>query len=88
VFFVRPHLRAGYLGGRGFPTVVPRERPLECRAAGGGVRVEIGEYRGVVRISRRVFQRLCRRGASRGTISREPASRASPSGSRARACWP
>jgi hypothetical protein len=31
---------------------------LECRAAGGGVRVGIGEYGGVVRVPRRVFQRL------------------------------
>jgi hypothetical protein len=34
-------------------------RPLERRAGSGGVRgVEIGEYRGVVQVSRRVFQRL------------------------------
>ena len=47
--------------------------------------VEIGEYRGVVRVARRVFQRLLPErptpsGASRHTTSSEPASRALPSG--------
>jgi hypothetical protein len=37
---------------------LPRGCPLECRAAGRGVRGEIGEYRGVVRVPRRVFQPL------------------------------
>jgi hypothetical protein len=36
----------------------PRECPLECRAALLEFGVEIGEYRGVVRVPRRVFQRL------------------------------
>ena len=48
--------------------------------------VEIGEYHGVVRVPRRVFQRLLpnaptQSGASKPTISSGPASRASPSGS-------
>ena len=38
--------------------ILSRRRPLECRSAGRGVRVGIGEYRGVVRVPRRVFQRL------------------------------
>src|SRR6267142_6043814 len=37
---------------------LPRERPLECREAGSRVRGEIGEYQGVVRVPRRVFQQL------------------------------
>jgi hypothetical protein len=36
----------------------PGGRSLECRAPSGGVRVEIGEYHGVVRVPLRVFQRL------------------------------
>ena len=36
----------------------PRECPLECRAALLEFGVEISEYRGVVRVPRRVFQRL------------------------------
>jgi hypothetical protein len=36
----------------------PGGRPPECRAAGGGVRVEIGEGRGVAPVPWRVFQRL------------------------------
>ena len=52
--------------------------------------VEIGEYRGVVRLSRRVFQRLVPErptptAASRRTTFSEPGSRASPSGSFANA---
>jgi len=44
--------------------------------------VEIGEYVGVVRVPRRVFQRHCRSGPlPKPTTSSEPASRASPSGS-------
>jgi hypothetical protein len=48
--------------------------------------VEIGEYRGVVRVPRRVFQRLLPErptpsDASRRTTSNVPGSRASPSGS-------
>ena len=31
---------------------------MVCRAAGGGVRVVIGKYEGVVRVPRRVFQSL------------------------------
>ena len=47
--------------------------------------VEIGEYRGVVRVPRRVFQRLLPErptpsDASRRTTSSGPGSRASPSG--------
>jgi hypothetical protein len=47
--------------------------------------VEIGEYRGVVRVPRRVFQRLLPErpplnAASRRTTFSEPGSRASPSG--------
>jgi hypothetical protein len=48
--------------------------------------VEIGDYSGVVRVPRRVFQRLLPEGlplsaASRPTTSSVPGSRASPSGS-------
>ena len=48
--------------------------------------VEIGEYHGVVRVPRRVFQRLLpnaptQSGASKPITYREPALRASPSGS-------
>jgi hypothetical protein len=48
--------------------------------------VEIGEYRGVVRVPRRVFQRLLPerstpRGASMPTTSSGPGTRAWPSGS-------
>jgi hypothetical protein len=48
--------------------------------------VKIGEYRGVMRVPRRVFQRLLPErpspsGASKRTISSGPGSRASPSGS-------
>jgi hypothetical protein len=65
---------------------LPRGRPLERRAAGRGVRVEIGEYRGVARVPRRVFQRLLPErpppsGASKRTISSEPGWRPSPRGS-------
>ena len=47
--------------------------------------VEIGDYHGVVRVARRVFQRLLPEtptpnGVSRRTISNEPGSRALPSG--------
>jgi len=38
MFFVQPCLWAGYREGHRSPTGVPRGRPLECRAAGGGVR--------------------------------------------------
>jgi hypothetical protein len=37
---------------------VSRRRALECRTAGGQFGVEIGEYHGIVRVPRRVFQRL------------------------------
>jgi hypothetical protein len=48
--------------------------------------IEIGEYRGIVRVPRRVFQLYCRSrprqsAASRRTTSSEPGSRASLSGS-------
>ena len=48
--------------------------------------VEIGEYHGVLRVPRRVFQRLLSEkltpsGASRPITYSEPGSRASPSGS-------
>ena len=45
--------------------------------------VEIGEYRGVVRVPRRVFQRLLpqRPTPERCTTANRPGSRASPSGS-------
>ena len=48
--------------------------------------VEIGDYSGVVQVPRRVFQRLLpqrprQSAVSRRTISSEPGSRASPSGS-------
>ena len=46
----------------------------EQQAVGFGV--EIGEYRGVVRVPRRVFRRLLRRTTSNG-----PGSKASPRGS-------
>ena len=47
--------------------------------------VEIGEYRGVVRVPRRVFQRLTPETPTpercvEGTTSNEPGSRASPNG--------
>jgi hypothetical protein len=48
--------------------------------------VEIGEYHGVVRVPRRVFQRLRQERptpeASRRTISSEPSSKALPNGGR------
>src|SRR5205814_7460549 len=56
--FRRPHLRTGYREGCTFPTIVPRRRPQDCRAGGGGVR---GRDRRIPRggsIPRRVFQRL------------------------------
>ena len=54
--------------------------------------VEIGEYRGVVRVPRRVFRRSCRSGrppsaASRRTTSSEPGSRASRSGRSVGGSW-
>jgi hypothetical protein len=55
--------------------------------------VEIGEYRGVVRVPRRVFQRLLPErlrpnDALKPTTSSGPGSRASPSGSCVGGSWP
>jgi len=59
--------------------------PLLLPIAGRGVRAEIGEYRGVVRVPRRGSNADCRNGplsaASRRTTSSGPGSRASLSGS-------
>jgi hypothetical protein len=44
--------------GERFPTVVSRGRPLEYQRSAVEFGVEIGEHRGVVRVPRRVSQRL------------------------------
>ena len=81
-----PRLQQGSPGNTPFPTApFPEDAHWNAERQAVEYGVEIGDYRGVVRVPRRVFQRLFPERpipyrASKPTISSGPGSRASPSG--------